>query len=82
MIFIYVGYSGIYNSMSSSTLASTYEVPISTIKRDVPLSDYEDPISTLARQEPNKTPSSPEFNPSAVYAQLEDLDTEVVSLHN
>uniref|UniRef100_A0A1X7SFZ1 Uncharacterized protein n=1 Tax=Amphimedon queenslandica TaxID=400682 RepID=A0A1X7SFZ1_AMPQE len=70
-------YSGIYNSVSSGTLASTYEVPISTIKRDVPLSDYEDPVSTLVRQEPIKTPSSPEFNPSAVYAQLEDLDTEV-----
>ena len=65
--------------MSSGTIASTYEVPISTIKRDVPLSDYEDPVQTLVRQEPNKTSSGPEFNPSAVYAQLEDLNTEVVS---
>ena len=56
-------------SHGTDTMASTYEVPVTTLRKEIPIADYEDPVQTLKHDA--------SLNAGSAYAQLEDLDLEV-----
>ena len=50
-------------------MASNYEVPVTMLRKEIPISEYEDPVLTLKHDAL--------LNASSAYVQLEDLDLEV-----
>ena len=56
-------------SQGTDTMASNYEVPVTMLRKEIPISEYEDPVLTLKHDAL--------LNASSAYVQLEDLDLEV-----